>query len=215
MALPKKGRKFDNDADRREEFEQKILDLARVTRVTAGGKRMRFRCCLVIGDKKGRVGFAVAKGADVQLAIQKSFTKAKKNVMVIPLVNETIPHDVRFKYGSVKLLLKPARRGTGIKAGGALRSVLELGGVPNVVGKSLGCKNKINNVKATFMALKLLRRYAPVAEARAKEMEKRLEEKKGLVKPALEAQTVQNQENKPAAPKTPRASKKTAPEVKK
>lgn len=147
------------------EFEQEILDLARVTRVTAGGKRMRFRVCVVIGDKKGRVGYGVAKGADVSLAVNKAVRQAKKQLFVIPLENETIPHRVEAKFGAAKLLLKPAPKGSGIIAGGAMRLVLEMGGVPNVVGKMLGSKNKINNVKAVFAALRKLR---PRAESRLK-----------------------------------------------
>lgn len=136
------------------EFEQKILDIARVTRVTAGGKRMKFRACVIIGDKKGRVGCAVAKGADVAQAVAKASLKAEKSLITVPLKNETIPHEVREKFGAAEILLKPAPRGTGIKAGGAMRSILELAGVPNVVGKILGSKNKINNSRATINALK-------------------------------------------------------------
>lgn len=136
-----------------QEFEQKIIDLARVTRVTAGGKRMRFRACVAIGDGKGRVGIAVAKGADVSIAISKAVNKAKKNLIKVPIVNETIPHKIKVKFSAAKVLLKPAPKGTGIKAGGAVRIILELAGVPNAVGKILGTPNKVNNVKATIKAL--------------------------------------------------------------
>jgi small subunit ribosomal protein S5 len=139
------------------EFESKTVELSRVTRVTKGGKRMRFRSLILIGDKKGRIGYGVAKGADVAISISKSTRKAKKNLMAIPLLNETIPYEVDAKFGAAKVLIKPAPRGAGIKAGGALRLVLELAGVPNAVGKLLGSKNKINNIKATFEALKKLR----------------------------------------------------------
>lgn len=139
-----------------DEFEQKIIDLARVTRVMAGGKRMRFRACVVIGDRKGRVGYAVAKGADVSLAVSKAVNRANKNLLKIALHKETIPHEVDIKFKAARLLLKPAPPGTGIKAGGAVRSVLELVGIPNVVAKIKGSNNKINNVKATFLALRSL-----------------------------------------------------------
>lgn len=141
------------------EFEQRILDIARVTRVTKGGKRMRFRSMLVIGDKKGKVGYGLAKGADVSISVAKAFVQAKKNLMTIPMVNETIPHEVMAKAGAAVVLLKPAQRGSGIKAGGAARVILELAGVPNVTGKILGAKNKINNVRATFRALEMLKIY--------------------------------------------------------
>lgn len=139
------------------EFEQKILDLSRVTRVTAGGKRMSFRCALVIGDKKGRVGLGVAKGADVQISIEKAYKQAKKNVVKVPLVNETIPHAVWVKYGAAQVMLKPAPSGTGLKSGGAMRVVLEFAGVPNAVSKILNSNNKINIARATIEAIKQLR----------------------------------------------------------
>lgn len=139
------------------EFEQKILDLARVTRVTAGGKRMSFRCALVIGDKKGRVGLGVAKGSDVQIAIEKAYKQAKKNVIKVPIVNETIPHPITLKFGAALIMLKPAPSGTGLKSGGAMRMILEFAGVPNVVSKILNSNNKINISKATMQALSDLR----------------------------------------------------------
>jgi small subunit ribosomal protein S5 len=139
------------------EFEQKILDLSRVTRVTAGGKRMSFRCALVIGDKKGRVGFGVAKGADVQIAIEKAYRQARKNVITVPIVNATIPHATWVKYGAAIVLLKPAPKGTGLKSGGAMRMILEFAGLPNAVSKIINSNNKINIAKATMQAITELR----------------------------------------------------------
>lgn len=139
------------------EFEQKILELARVTRVTKGGKRMRFRACLIIGDRKGRVGMGVAKGADVAMSVEKAFRKAKKNMVTIPLIRETIPHIVDRKFAAARVLLKPAPEGTGLKCGGPVRVILELGGVPNAVSKVMGSKNKINNAKAVIDALRALK----------------------------------------------------------
>lgn len=138
------------------EYEQKILDLARVTRVTAGGKRMSFRAALVIGDKKGKVGLGIAKGADVQIAVEKAYRQAKKNVITVPIVDETIPHAVRVKEGSAIVLLKPAPKGTGLKSGGAVRVVLEFAGVPNVVTRVLNSSNKINIARATLTAIRQL-----------------------------------------------------------
>lgn len=139
------------------EFDQRILALDRVTRVTKGGKRMRFRACVIIGDHKGKVGFGVAKAGDVSQAVNKAVTQAKKRMLNVPLVKETIPHQVFTKFGSARIMMKPAPAGTGVKAGGAMRVVMELAGVPNVVGKILGGDNKINNTKATMDALKQLR----------------------------------------------------------
>jgi small subunit ribosomal protein S5 len=128
---------------------------------------MRFRALTVIGNRKGRVGFGLAKGVDVAGATAKAITQARKALLTIPLVDETIPHSVTAKFGAAVVLLKPAPKGSGIKAGGAVRSVLALAGVPNVVSKILGSGSKINNVKATFAALKMLR--LPVKKDAAKE----------------------------------------------
>ncbi len=157
------------------EFDQFILDIARVTRVTQGGKHMSFRICIILGDRKGRVGFGVAKGKDVQLGVEKAVHQAKKNIILVPIVNETIPHRVIKKFKSSTVMLKPAPRGSGIIAGGAVRTVLDMAGIPNVSSKILGkTKNKIVTVKATFEALKrfkgakVVKIDAPVA---AKEVE--------------------------------------------
>ena len=149
---PRRGRRRQEREPR--EFEQKILDLARVTRVTKGGKRMRFRTCLIIGDKKGRVGMGVAKGTDVATSVEKAFRQAKKNLVTVPLINDSVPHRVEMKYGAAQIILKPAPVGTGLKSGGPVRVVLELAGVPNAVTKILGSNNKINNAKAIFAALR-------------------------------------------------------------
>jgi small subunit ribosomal protein S5 len=153
--IPNKGNqgRRDRGFDKDKEFEQKILEIARVTRVTAGGKRMKFRACVLVGDKKGRVGMAVAKGADVTAAVAKASTKAEKNLIKVSLKDETISHEIKEKFGAAVVLMKPAPKGTGVKAGGAMRNVFELAGVPNVVGKILGSKNKINNSRATINAL--------------------------------------------------------------
>lgn len=138
------------------DYDQRIVDLARVTRVTAGGKRMRFRACVVIGNKKGEVGYGVAKGLDVAGAVSKATRQARKNLITIPFFNETIAYPANAKFKAAKLFVKPAPKGTGIKAGGAARIVYELAGIPNIIGKCLGSGNKINNVRAAFVALEQL-----------------------------------------------------------
>jgi len=136
------------------EFDQQIIDLARVTRVTKGGKHLSFRATVLIGDRKGRVGFGIDKGKDVQIGVEKAANQAKKNVITVPTVRQTIPHTVMAKYKSAKIILMPAPRGSGIIAGGAVRSVLEMAGIPNASAKILSrAKNKMNNIKATFIAL--------------------------------------------------------------
>lgn len=150
------------------DYEEKSIEIARVTRVTAGGKRMRFRALGIVGNRKGRVGFGIAKGVDVAAATTKAFTKARKSLITVPLVNETIPHDIRMKFCSAYILLKPAPKGTGVKAGGAVRQVLEIAGVPNITAKILGSSNKVNNVKATIDALRELRAPSKSVDAEKK-----------------------------------------------
>jgi len=149
----RKGRRPNRGEQGKKEFEQKVIEVARVTRVTGGGKRMRFRALVVIGDKKGKVGVGVQKGVDVSEAMNKAVNAAKKNMIIIPLRNDTIPHEIKLKYKSSVVFLKPAKPGTGVIAGGAIRQVLDMVGVKNVLSKMLGSSNKINNVMATYIAL--------------------------------------------------------------
>lgn len=139
------------------EYDQKLLNLARVTRVVKGGRRFRFRATLVIGNRKGKVGVGVAKGSDVSDAIQKSFNDAKRNLISVALAGSTIPHDVREKLGSAMILLKPGVPGQGIIAGGAVRAVMDLAGVKDIVSKSLGASNPLNVARATVLALSRFR----------------------------------------------------------
>lgn len=151
----KNNRRFEKKAD---EFDQRLVDIARVTRVMAGGKRMRFRACVVIGNKKGKVAFGVDKGADVTIAVNKAVNMAKKNIIEVPIVNGTIPHEIYQKQGAAKILLKPARRGKGVIAGGAARVVLEMAGIHNVTSKILGTNNKLNIVRSVIKALDSLKK---------------------------------------------------------
>jgi len=149
--MPRERRRFDTRTPEEKEFEQRVVDLRRVTRVTAGGKRMRFRAAVLVGDGKGRIGFGLGKGADVAAATAKASRKAR-------MIKETIPHKIRAKYGAAVIMMKPAPRGTGIKAGGPMRAVFELAGLSNVVGKILGTtKNKVNIIRATLGAIEQLK----------------------------------------------------------
>lgn len=140
------------------EFDSKLLDLARVTRVTAGGKRMRFRAVIVAGNQKGKVGVGVAKGSDVQEAVAKATRQAKKYLIEVPIVNGTIPHGVFAKYGPAKIMLKPQHKGRGLVAGGTVRVICLLAGIKNISSKMLGrTSNKLNNARATIEALKKLK----------------------------------------------------------
>lgn len=156
MERPKKGKFREVKSAAEKEFEQRVVDIARVTRVVKGGKRMSFRACIVVGNRKGKVGFGIANGQDATIAINKAATKAKKRLAEIPIKDGTIAHEVRCKFKAAKVLIRPAPLGTGLKAGGALRVILELLGIENITSKMQGSKNKINNVKAAMEALKQL-----------------------------------------------------------
>jgi len=153
---PKRGDRRDDRP--KDDMEQRILEVARVTRVMAGGKRMNFRACVAIGDKKGNVGVGLGKGADVTMAVNKAVNRAKKTMVNVPMVNETIPHEINLKMGAARLMFKPAKKGRGVISGGVARIILELAGVKNVTSKALGSKNKINNARCTIEALRQLRR---------------------------------------------------------
>jgi small subunit ribosomal protein S5 len=143
----------------KEEFKEKVLDLRRVTRVVAGGKRFSFRATVVIGDEKGRVGVGIGKGADVTQAIAKAKALAKKNLIQIELKdNRTIPHEVEAKYSAASVLIKPAKKGNGLRVGSAIRSVLALAGIKDATAKALGrTPNKLTNALAALRALKKLK----------------------------------------------------------
>jgi len=145
------------DAPKEEKiFSEYVVSVDRVARVVKGGRRFRFKALVAVGDSKKRVGIGVAKGMDVQVAVSKATDKAKKSLITIPVVNSTIPHDVEAKVGGAKVLLRAAAPGTGIIAGGTVRSIVNLTGVTNLMGKALGSNNKVNNAYATIEALRQL-----------------------------------------------------------
>lgn len=152
-------RRNERPARRPDEFKERVLDMRRVTRVVAGGKRFRFRATVVVGDEKGRIGVGVAKGLDVQQAVQKANLDAKKKMIVISLQDgRTIAHEVLAKYSAAKVLVKPAAKGHGLRAGGAVRVVLALAGIKDATAKCLGrTPNKLTNALATVEALKKLK----------------------------------------------------------
>jgi len=135
------------------EFEEKVVSVGKVARVVKGGRRMRSRVLIVIGDKKGRVGFGIGKANDVATASAKAVNAAKKNMITVPIVNDTIPHEIYAKHAGAYILLKPAGKGTSVIAGGAVRAVVELAGIKNILSKSLGSSNSVNVVSATMVAL--------------------------------------------------------------
>ena len=139
------------------DFDSKLLDLARVTRVRAGGRRFSFRATVIAGNQKGKVGIGVAKGADVPHAIEKANRKAMKNLLEIPIVDGTILHEVQAKFKASKVLLKPQQKGRGLVAGGAVRVICEKAGIENISAKFISkTHNKLNNARATLKALEKL-----------------------------------------------------------
>lgn len=138
------------------QFDERVVHIDRVARVVKGGRRFRFRALVVVGDHKGKVGIGISKGADVTTAVTKAVDVAKKNFVTIHIVKETIAHDSEVKVGGARIFLKPASVGTGLIAGGVVRTVLEVAGVSNVLSKSLGSTNKINTAYATLAALQAI-----------------------------------------------------------
>ena len=156
--------------DREIEFKEKVVQIRRVTKVVKGGKKMGFRAVVVVGDMFSQVGLGVGKAAEVSAAIRKGVEAAKKNQVAVPQVAGTIPHDVIGRFGASKVVLRPARAGTGVIAGGAVRPILELSGLRNIVAKAIGSTNAINVARATLEALKLLKRFKQETIIRGKEL---------------------------------------------
>ena len=138
------------------EFQDTVIDINRVTKVVKGGKNFSFSAMVVVGDGKGKVGYGQGKALEVPAAIKKAVLNAKRNLVKVPIIDGTIPHMVTENYGAARVMLKPAQPGTGVIAGGVVRAVMESVGVTDICTKSLGSKNKINLVKATFVSLEAL-----------------------------------------------------------
>ena len=147
-------------------FEDRVVSINRVTKVVKGGRRIRFSALVIVGDKNGTVGFGMGKAQEVPDAIKKAIQAAKNNTIKVSLVGATIPHGVVGKFGAGSVLLRPASEGTGVIAGGAVRTICELAGINDILSKSLGSKSPINTVRATFAGLELLKTKEDVAELR-------------------------------------------------
>lgn len=156
MDLSRNDRRRSQDSPEEKQFDERIINVNRVARVVKGGRRFRFQALVVVGDRKNKVGVGISKGADVTAAVTKATEVAKKHMITVSLYKGTIPHEAIGKVGGAKILIKPAAPGTGLIAGGVVRTVLEVAGVSNILSKSLGSSNKINTAYATLAALESL-----------------------------------------------------------
>jgi small subunit ribosomal protein S5 len=211
---PRKDNRRDNRRDKPEEekqFDERVISIDRVARVVKGGRRFRFRALVVVGDRKGRLGIGIAKGADVTTAVSKATDVAKKHMIEIVNYKGSIPHEVQAKVGGSNILIKPASAGTGLIAGGVVRTILEVGGISNALSKSLGSTNKVNTAYATLEALQQLvpakdwvvKPAKSVKPATKTVVEAKLEKAAPAAKPAAKAEP----KAKPAAKKAVKAEK--------
>lgn len=152
----RQGRGGRDTSAEEKQYDERVVHIDRVARVVKGGRRFRFRALVVVGDRKGKVGIGIAKGADVTSAVTKAVDVAKKHFVNIHIVNGTIPHDSEVKVGGSRILIKPAVPGTGLIAGGVVRTVVEVAGITNILSKSLGSANKINTAYATLAAMQAI-----------------------------------------------------------
>ena len=155
----------------RSDVTERVVSLNRVAKVEKGGRRFSFSALIVVGDMNGRVGAGLGKAREVPEAIRKGVEIAKRSMITVPMVGTSIPHEVRYKWGAARVMLKPAAPGTGVISGGAMRAVIELSGIKDILTKSLGTTNPINTVRATMAALQSLRTAEEVADLRGKEVE--------------------------------------------
>ena len=165
------GSRYPHSSGERSELADRVVRVNRVAKVVKGGRKFSFSALIVVGDMNGRVGAGIGKAREVTEAIRKGMEVAKRNMITVPMVGTTIPHEVRLKLGAAKIMLKPAAPGTGVISGGAMRAVIETAGIKDILTKSHGTNNPINTVRATLAAQQQLRTAQQVAELRGKEVE--------------------------------------------
>jgi small subunit ribosomal protein S5 len=165
------GRREPRVRDNREELDERVLDITRVSKVIKGGRRFAFRTVVVVGDNRGRVGVGVGKARGVPDSIRKGADRARRNMKQVPMVGTTIPHPIEAKYGGAVVMLRPAAPGTGVIAGGAVRAVVEAAGIKDILTKSKGSANMLNVARATFDGLQQLLDIEELAEIRGKDPE--------------------------------------------
>jgi len=165
------GSRYPHSSGERSELADRVVRVNRVAKVVKGGRKFSFSALIVVGDMNGRVGSGIGKAKEVTEAIRKGMEIAKRNMITVPMVGTTIPHEVNLKLGSARIMLKPAAPGTGVISGGAMRAVIETAGIKDILTKSHGTNNPINTVRATLAALQMLKTASRVAELRGKEIE--------------------------------------------
>ena len=183
------------------DLNERVVSLNRVAKVVKGGRKFRFSALIVVGDQNGRVGAGMGKAREVPEAIRKGVEVAKRNMIQVPMVGTTIPHEVRFKWGAAKILMKPAAPGTGVISGGAMRAVIEASGIKDILTKSLGTNNPINTVRATMLALQSLKTAQEIAELRGKTVEEIAGRKQARAfRSAEEKGTLETEQSNPTEP---------------
>ena len=165
------GSRYPHSSGERSELADRVVRVNRVAKVVKGGRKFSFSALIVVGDMNGRVGAGIGKAREVTEASRKGMEVAKRNMITVPMVGTTIPHEVRLKLGAARIMLKPAAPGTGVISGGAMRAVIETAGIKDILTKSHGTNNPINTVRATLAALQQLRTVQQIAELRGKEVE--------------------------------------------
>jgi small subunit ribosomal protein S5 len=165
------GSRYPHSSGERSDLTDRVVRVNRVSKVVKGGRKFSFSALIVVGDLNGRVGAGIGKAKEVTEAIRKGMDVAKRNMITVPMVGTTIPHEVRLKWGAARIMLKPAAPGTGVISGGAMRAVIETAGIKDILTKSHGTNNPINTVRATLAALQQLKTAQQIAELRGKEVE--------------------------------------------
>ena len=188
------------------EFEERVIEVSRVARTVKGGRRIRFRALVVIGNRKGKIGIGLGKSTDVSEAVRKAVSQAKKKLITIPIIDGTIPYEVISKFGSAVVMLKPAASGTSIVAGGCIRAVADLAGITDLLSKMMGSPNKVNNIVATIKALSS---FNPAYTERVQKMSER-NAAKTTVNPEVKPVIEEKKEEVVAVEKKPKAEVKKA-----
>ncbi len=205
--------KFHQNNTEDQKYQERILHLRRVSKKTSGGNYISFSALVAIGDSEGNVGLGIGRGLEVPPAIKKAIARAKKNMVHIPIFNETLPHQVILKYKASRLLLKPAPPGTGLKVGGVVRVILDIAGVNNASGKIMGTRNQITNAYAVFEALKKLKPRIVSTKKEKKIEDKKEESKKELPTEAKEVKTAEEKQPAKAVKKAVNKAAKTTKKV--